>query len=128
MPTAPRPSVTPPGRHGGRGRRLHRRLRHAELPVGATSESFTIPIFADPNGASNRTVNIQLTNPTNGGALGSPSITVLTLSNPVPTTLVVTAGSGQGAFTGQAFATNLQVKVLDQNGDPAGRAAGPSLA
>jgi hypothetical protein len=43
------------------------------------SKTFTVPVFNDGLAEPNQTVNLALSNPTNGAALGVPSIAVLTI-------------------------------------------------
>ncbi len=50
-----------------------------------------------------------------GGRLSSPVVTSAFTITPAPSSLFVVGGSGQSARIGTAFATPLQVRVLDQN-------------
>lgn len=48
---------------------------------GQTSASFTVPVLADVVAEGDETVQLSLSNPTNGAALGSPSAATLTINN-----------------------------------------------
>jgi hypothetical protein len=51
------------------------------FPQGKTSAKFTVTIINDGTPESNETVNLRLTNPTNGARLGSRRTAVLTIVN-----------------------------------------------
>ncbi|MCX7422381.1 MAG: tandem-95 repeat protein, partial [Planctomycetia bacterium] len=55
-----------------------------------TSKTFTIPIFDDPDIEGDETILLQLSNPTNGGLLGTIATTTVTIHDiqPVPQTIV----------------------------------------
>ncbi len=64
-----------------------------------TSRTITIPIFDDPNVEGDETIQLQLSNPTNGGLLGSITTTTITIRDiePVPQ-LIAPKANGKIAF------------------------------
>ena len=64
------------------------------------AKSFTIPIIDNAVKGPNKTVNLALSNPTNGATLGTPSTAVLTIIDDE------SAPSGNLAFTASAFSVN----------------------
>src|SRR5262249_41998859 len=50
------------------------------FPDGASSETINVPVLNNPNPAGDVTVDLALSNPTGGAALGTGAITVLTIN------------------------------------------------
>ena len=54
------------------------------FPPGVTSQSFTVTTLSDANAETNETVNLALSNPQGGAALGSPNTSVVDISDIAP--------------------------------------------
>jgi hypothetical protein len=87
--------------------------------VGETSKTFTVPILDDPVYIGNRTLNLTLSSPTGGAALGSPATAVLTIVESDPpassSQFDIYASDGQGKLFTLNAATG-QVHVLGTMG------------
>ena len=71
---------------------------------GQSRGSFTIPVTNDNLYEGNESINLSLVNPTNGTALGSPAISVLTIldDDPAPDFSITDVSQPEGTGTGQS--------------------------
>ncbi|MDR3634721.1 MAG: Calx-beta domain-containing protein [Isosphaeraceae bacterium] len=94
------------------------------FPAGATSETIMVPVLDNPNPSGNVTVDLALTNPAGGAALGAPSTAVLTIDQGAGTfqfsalTYTVAENGGSATITvnrthGTAGAVSVQYATSD---------------
>lgn len=78
---------------------------------GETSKTFTIPILEDALNEASETFNINLSNPTGGAMLGTPSASIVTISDndPFPSASIndITVNEGDAGLTNAAFTVTL---------------------
>src|SRR5262249_53228593 len=68
-----------------------------DFPANDTSKTFTVTVNGDTPFEPDETVNLTLSNPTNGGAVGTPGSAVLTIANDdLPPTLQVQSFTPSG--------------------------------
>ena len=101
-----------------------------DFPDGATQEFVQIQVHSQPvASAAGKTVNIALTNPTGGASLGSPSLSVLTITHTLAAgDLVGTFGTDGQAFLPQPahLPNGYSAGMILPNGESL--SAGPSMA
>ena len=66
--------------------------------VNQATATFTIPILVNPLAVGDKTINLVLSDPTGGGAIGDPASAVLTVVNVNPFVVTTVADSGPGSL------------------------------